>query len=174
MGYRQAHAAKADPNFPFIIAALAPEGGAASPVIRYSQWGVASAAFAGGHGAGAGTATGVPIIPNVGIANLIDLYDAGSPCGSVHIRNKTTVGERLAQAALALDYNVSAGSADWNGPVPASIVLDHGALTIKYTRAGGRAAAALGFVTLTWNNQTLDTEFQGFEVIFGDSPILVY
>lgn len=38
----------------------------------------------------------------VGIANLVDLYDAGSPCGQVHIRNKTVVGERLAEASLAL------------------------------------------------------------------------
>ena len=40
----------------------------------------------------------------VGVANLIDLGDATSPCGAVHIRNKTMVGERLAAAALALAY----------------------------------------------------------------------
>ena len=77
----------------------------------------------------------------VGLANLVDLYDAGSPCGQVHIRNKTVVGERLADASLALAYvcsyflgvskltrrllltimaftaryNISTG---WNGPVP--------------------------------------------------------
>ena len=35
-------------------------------------------------------------------AVTIDLYDAHSPCGAVHIRNKSAVGARLAPTAWAL------------------------------------------------------------------------
>lgn len=44
----------------------------------------------------------IPPLRGVGLANLIDLYDGASPCGSVHIRNKTVVGERLALAVCVL------------------------------------------------------------------------
>jgi hypothetical protein len=95
---------------------------------RYSQWGAAAESY--GITLPLGHPNVLPILPNVGIANLVDLYDAGSPCGSVHIRNKTMVGERLAAAALALGYNKT--TTLWNGPVPKTFALDAGdKLTIQ-------------------------------------------
>ena len=38
-------------------------------------------------------------LPNVGVANAIDLGDPTSPVGAVHSRNKSYVGERLARLA---------------------------------------------------------------------------
>ena len=86
-----------DPDFPFIIAQLAPEGGPSAMVTRYSMWGTAAATFTGtgpaeSAGAGSSSVASIPTLRKVGLANLIDLYDAGSPCGAVHIRNKTVVG----------------------------------------------------------------------------------
>jgi hypothetical protein len=46
-----------------------------------------------------------PPLANVGVAIITDLADPHSQCGSVHIRNKTAVGERTAKAALAIAYN---------------------------------------------------------------------
>ena len=40
--------------------------------------------------------------PAVGLTVGTDLSDPGSPCGNVHIRNKTAVGARTALAARAL------------------------------------------------------------------------
>ena len=61
-----------------------------------------------------------------------DLYDAGSPCGAVHIRNKTAVGERLARGSLAMAYrhNIS-----WSGPVPSRVALEDGEATITFQGA---------------------------------------
>lgn len=43
-------------------------------------------------------------LPSVGMASAIDLGDQTAPAGSVHPRNKTLVGKRLADNALALTY----------------------------------------------------------------------
>jgi len=107
----------------------------------------------------------VPRITNVGVANLIDLFDAGSPCGSVHIRNKTMVGERLAAAALAIGYNQTVS---WNGPVPVSFTSNGSAVTISYVTSNGSPAQSLSFASLWWNNQTTDPSSQNFEVLVGN------
>lgn len=43
----------------------------------------------------------VAAVPGAYLTTTIDLYDANSPCGAVHIRNKTAVGTRLALGTLA-------------------------------------------------------------------------
>lgn len=170
-------------DFAFIIAALAPAGGAASPVVRYSQWGTAATSFFRSGPAVATAATAptapvalgsgqapVPALNNVGVANLIDLFDQTSPCGAVHIRNKTTVGERLARAALALDYNMS--DVTWAGPVPAAITRQGAEITVSYASSDpGSNDLGLEFVTLDWNNQTAATaaHWQNFEVLLNSS-----
>ena len=66
-----AHAARSDPDFPFIVAALAPvTGGGQFPIVRYSQWGVAAPAFMGDT---YDNAQQLAPIKNVGVANLVDL-----------------------------------------------------------------------------------------------------
>lgn len=42
--------------------------------------------------------------PNVGMAVAHDLYDPESPCTSIHPRNKTAMGERLARLSLSLGF----------------------------------------------------------------------
>ena len=90
-------------KFPFIIAALAPFGGKFAPTVRYSQFAAAAAAS---YFPPKMQQEQQPQQPqpqsNVGVVNLLDLMDRSSPCGSVHIRNKTAVGVRMAKAALAL------------------------------------------------------------------------
>eukprot|EP00755_Sulcionema_specki_P002628 Sspe_Gene.118943::Locus_113563_Transcript_1_1_Confidence_1.000_Length_1260::g.118943::m.118943/K05970/SIAE; sialate O-acetylesterase len=83
----------------FIVAQLAANvgGGEGFMATRYSQFGVAHSRR------------------DVGLAVLVDLLDRTSPCGAVHIRNKTTVGARMARSALALGYGREVG---WTGPVP--------------------------------------------------------
>ena len=167
-----------DPDFPFIIAALAPSGDQSGGAVRYSQFGSSAATFFGTTTTAAGTRTrsnggDIPILTNVGIANLIDLYDAGSPCGSVHIRNKTAVGERLAAAALALSYGRAANTT-WNGAAPSSITMSSTAqlmstestttLTITLVESTQKPATGLAFVNLTWNHQTAPGAMQGYEV----------
>ena len=46
-------------------------------------------------------------LPRVAMTVGIDLSDPDSPCGCVHIRNKTAVGERMALAARALAFGGS-------------------------------------------------------------------
>jgi len=45
-------------------------------------------------------------LPNVGFATAADLGDLNSPFGNIHPRNKQTVGWRLSQVALSMDYDV--------------------------------------------------------------------
>jgi len=78
-------------NFTFILHQLSAYAAPATVnALRWSQLGAATR-FSG--------------LPKVGVTVGIDLYDAGSPCGNVHIRNKTAVGERMALAAEALAYS---------------------------------------------------------------------
>ena len=58
-------------------------------------------------------------MPNVFDAIAIDLTDRTSPFGSVHIRDKTTVGARLAAAGTAVAYGDA--TAYWQGPVVSSV-----------------------------------------------------
>jgi hypothetical protein len=118
----------------------------------------------------------------------------------VHIRNKTTVGERLASAALAIgSYNLSrahylrvplsavsgarsgATPTAWNGPVPMTITLPTVAgvtagevgkatLVVHYSAGGGVVATGLEFVSLEWNNQTTNVADYNFEVLVGPPP----
>jgi hypothetical protein len=43
-------------------------------------------------------------LPAVGMAVAHDLYDKESPCTSIHPRNKTAMGERLAALSIRLGY----------------------------------------------------------------------
>lgn len=53
-------------------------------------------------------------MPNTFDAIALDLTDHGSPYGDVHIRDKTTVGQRLAAAGLSVAYGVDTY---WQGPI---------------------------------------------------------
>lgn len=76
-------------QLPFYFVQLAPFLGDTSfPALRWAQ----TAALA---------------LPNTGMAVAMDLGDPGSPEGSIHPRDKQTVGLRLALNALALQYSVS-------------------------------------------------------------------
>ena len=57
-------------------------------------------------------------MPNVFDAIAVDLTDYTSPYGSVHIRDKTSVGERLAAAGMATVYKQA--STYWQGPTATS------------------------------------------------------
>lgn len=59
-------------------------------------------------------------MPNVFDAIAVDLTDYTSPYGSVHIRDKTSVGERLAAAGMATVYKQA--STYWQGPTATSAV----------------------------------------------------
>ena len=87
-------------DFPFIIHQLsAYPGKVGVPAVRWSQYGVAH---------------GPTKLPNVGLSVGTDLSDPDSPCGAVHIRNKTAIGDRTARCALTLSYNKSIAS---SGPL---------------------------------------------------------
>lgn len=70
------------------------------------------------------------------LATTIDLYDATSPCGSVHIRNKTAVGERLAAGTLAMmDSPENATVARRCGPEPIEIVRSPTGSTLRFSES---------------------------------------
>lgn len=83
-------------NFTFGVAQLAPAGDSSGGVLRWSQRSVATS------------------LPGAYMSVATDLYDKDSPCGAVHIRNKTAVGRRLALGTLA----AQGGGGFWSGPVP--------------------------------------------------------
>lgn len=116
----------------------------------------------------------------------LDLYDPGSPCHSVHIRNKTAVGARLALGTLALGYNndnignsnsnsistrgiatTSSKTVAYTGPIPQSIVqheLQH--IIIDY---GDSATNGLSFRSVA--NMTFPgSSHCNFEVTFEPFP----
>jgi hypothetical protein len=84
-------------NFSFTIQQLAAWDAAGPP-----PSGPGLAPFRYGQGA---SVTG---LANVGMTAAYDLYDAGSPCTSIHPRNKTAMGTRLARQTLALRFPADA------------------------------------------------------------------
>ena len=60
-------------------------------------------------------------VPRAYLSVTIDLYDAQSPCGAVHIRNKTAVGARLALGTLATMSRNSSSTSTASGPVPSDV-----------------------------------------------------
>jgi hypothetical protein len=68
------------------------------------------------------------------VQTLKDLTDFSSPYGSVHIRDKTTVSERLAAAGLAAVYNHSASY--WQGPIAQHASASGSALTVTFGNTG--------------------------------------
>ena len=94
-------------NFPFIVHQLSAYSGSAGvPAVRWSQYGAAN---------------GPNRLPNVAVTIGTDLSDPTSPCGNVHIRNKTAVGQRMARAARALAYSESVA---YRGPVVERASID--------------------------------------------------
>ena len=76
-----------------------------------------------------GASHGAHALPRVGLSVGTDLSDPKSPCGDVHIRNKTAVGRRTALAALHVGYNASfAGS----GPLVKGITVQAGVVEIAF------------------------------------------
>jgi sialate O-acetylesterase len=76
-------------------------------------------------------------MPNTFTAIAIDLTDNTSPFGSVHIRDKTTVGERLAAAGIRAVYSGGAGYVQ--GPTLSHAVRS-GASAVKLTFANAGTA----------------------------------
>jgi len=90
---------------------------------------------------------GYGVVPNKAMPNVFDaiahdLTDYTSPYGSVHIRDKTTVGERLAAAGLATVYN-QAGTY-WQGPTATSATVAS-ALPFEAEMAGASSSLVVTF-----------------------------
>jgi len=70
-------------------------------------------------------------LPAVGYASAIDRGDATSPFGSIHPRDKQTVGQRLVDAAVNIAYGDK--TVVWEGPTfaGARAVSDHKAITVS-------------------------------------------
>ena len=98
-------------------------------------------------------------LPATAMTVGLDLYDQGSPCGNVHIRNKTAVGERMARAALSVTYG---REVKFTGPVATTFMMtqvDAGAM-LEIGFSG--STAPLRFLSIA--NQTLEPHFQGIEL----------
>jgi hypothetical protein len=146
------HWSTASNNFTFILHQLsAYSGGSNIPTLRWSQQG-STPPWTGAE---------AQELPRVAMTVGIDLSDPGSPCGNVHIRNKTAVGERMALAARALAYGEE--GVKYTGPVAATVALQPpGKLTVTYSGA----TPPLAFQTIA---QTKDATDQGFEVLYGST-----
>lgn len=94
-------------------------------------------------------------LAKVGMTVGLDLSDPTSPCGNVHIRNKSAVGERMALAARALGYGANVS---YTGPVAKSFKFST-APELVVTYSG--AAPPLEFRTIA---QTTSPT-QGFEML---------
>ena len=115
-----------DPLFPF-------------GYVQLAAWINANNAPAGIRWAQSG---GFPSVPNAKMPNVfnaiaIDLLDRTSPYGSVHIRDKLAVGQRLAAGGIAVAYK----DADtyWGGPTVESAVLVSDAtltVTVSFDNVG--------------------------------------
>jgi hypothetical protein len=103
----------------------------------------------------------------------IDLSDPGSPCGNVHIRNKTAVAERMALVARAIAYGHDVRH---TGPVAQTLTAlsDHGdgdadgdgeGAAIEVAFSGG--TPPLAFRTIA---QTTNATDQGFELLYPATP----
>ena len=94
-------------------------------------------------------------LPRTALAVTTDLYDAHSPCGSVHTRHKNETGIRAARASLAIGYGHT--SLAWRGPVPRTIKAGQGGeVSVVFDAAG-----ALAFASVP--NQTTVPADQNFE-----------
>jgi sialate O-acetylesterase len=82
-------------------------------------------------------------LPNVGIACIIDIGEAGD----IHPKNKLDVGNRLALIALARDYG---RKIEFSGPMYAGMKVEGAAIRISFTHLDGglvvRGGALKGFV----------------------------
>lgn len=135
-------------SFDFITHQLSAYNGSATvPVLRWSQ-------------------TATLALPNTGLSIGIDLADPTSPCGNVHIRNKTAVGQRVAAAAAGVAgdsqqpyQGPTLTSVSASSPTTQSLVVN-----LTFTTHG---AGALVFKTVPI--QTRDPSWQGFEVLHAAS-----
>jgi len=93
-------------------------------------------------------------MPNTFTAIALDLTDNTSPYGSVHIRDKTTVGERLAAAGIKAAYGGTAGYVQ--GPTVRSAAFDkqQGVLKVTFSNTGAQGldvkAAGPNDVAFEW------------------------
>ena len=120
----------------------------AIPALRWSQQG-SVAPWTGADGQD---------LPRVAMTVGIDLSDPGSPCGCVHIRNKTAVGERMALAARALAYGENI---HYTGPVASAITIAGSQLVVSFSGA----ALPLSFRSIA---QTTLHDQQGVEVLLAN------
>merc|ERR1711957_647477 len=102
--------------------------------IRWFQTGSPSEGVAFGH-------LPNPVMPNTFMAVAYDLGDAESPFGSVHIRYKTEVGERLALAGRRVAY----GEDVCSGPVFNRLRVVDGSIDVEFnaTSCGGLLLSAM-------------------------------
>ncbi len=110
-------------DFPFLIVQLAnfmatdPEPkDDAWPNLRWSQWLTTKA------------------LPKVGLALAIDIGDAGD----IHPKNKQEVGQRLALAALGIDYGKDI---EYSGPVYKAMTVEGGKARLTFDHLGGGLVA---------------------------------
>ena len=109
-------------DFPFGFVQLAPWFGNTAPAgIRWAQ----TAGY--GH-------VPNPAMPNTFQAIAFDLTDYNSPFGSVHIRDKTTVGKRLALGGISQAYGTP--GIYWEGPTIASAKASGGKITLTFNNTG--------------------------------------
>ena len=137
-------------TFPFIVHQLSAYSGSAG--IMGVRWGQYNAAY------------DADAPPAVGLTVGIDLADPTSPCGNVHIRNKTAVGARTALAARALAYGESNALA-FSGPVARSFSCTADKLTVAFdVDKGGAPAGQKLVLELRAIEQTTNASDAGFEV----------
>jgi hypothetical protein len=103
-------------------------------------------------------------LPNVTVASAIDLFDAGSPCGNVHFRDKQPAAERIAATWRSiLDHNTSLPPAD---PV---------ATTATPATADGTVVVSIepnsqrGIEFVSKPNQTTASGWENFELLVQSS-----
>eukprot|EP00658_Telonema_sp_P-2_P038272 TRINITY_DN27493_c0_g1_i1.p1 TRINITY_DN27493_c0_g1~~TRINITY_DN27493_c0_g1_i1.p1 ORF type:complete len:514 (+),score=91.41 TRINITY_DN27493_c0_g1_i1:39-1580(+) len=126
----------------FIIHSLSAYSGSSGvPAVRWSQYGVANALG----------------LAQVAVTVGTDLSDPGSPCGNVHIRNKTAVGERLSLAARGMVYKQSLA---YTGPVVSSFEIVPAGIRITFTEG----SLVGGWVEFRSVNQTTAPDWQSIEV----------
>ena len=137
-------------TFPFIVHQLSAYTGSAG--IMGVRWGQYNAAY------------DADAPPAVGLTVGIDLADPTSPCGNVHIRNKTAVGARTALAARALAYGEKRLA--FSGPVARGFSGAAGKLTVAFDvdKGGAPTAGEPLLLQLRTINQTTNASDAGFEV----------
>jgi sialate O-acetylesterase len=71
------------------------------------------------------------LLPNVGMATVIDLGDFNSPEGNIHPRDKETVGERLSWTARAIFYG---DNVPYLGPTFSGFSVEQGTTLVNGLR----------------------------------------